>query len=224
MSTIIHALCPRTNHEIHGCVKMPTLACGLCECAQIMHPGSPGMGDFIQGLFDLPQTKLWAQEGFVEIQDWARSRWNYEIQPTCKGKTTKDFVWVSRECLPLIEDVCVDSTWFADHSILYAKFSSLPRPEPIPLWRQPKNIQWKEVDIDDKPDVTDWTPPDVRNASSDDCIQSVMCHLETTIDKTLRSKGKSGLLPNQKGRCMTTDITWGHQHTSPIKASIGQEM
>ena len=177
------------------------------------------MGDFIQGLFDLPQTKLWAQEGFVEIQDWARSRWNYEIQPTCKGKTTKDFVWVSQECLPLIEDVCVDSTWFADHSILYAKFSSLPRPEPIPLWRQPKNIQWKEVDIDDKPDVTDWTPPDVRNASSDDCIQSVMCHLETTIDKTLRSKGKSGLLPNQKGRCMTTDITWGHQHTSPIKAS-----
>ena len=42
MSTIIHALCPRTNHEIHGCVKMPTLACGLCECAQITHPGSPG--------------------------------------------------------------------------------------------------------------------------------------------------------------------------------------
>ena len=143
------------------------------------------MGDFNQGVFDLPQTKLWAQEGFVEIQQWAKSKWNYDVQVTCKGKTTKDFVWVSRELLPFIEDVCVDNTWFADHSIVYAKLGGLPKPEPIPLWRQPKVIQWNEVmkPLDDQ--IETWRPPDVETETSDVCITAIMEALETSVDKSL---------------------------------------
>ena len=177
------------------------------------------MGDFNQGVFDLPQTKLWAQEGFVEIQQWAKSKWNYDVQVTCKGKTTKDFVWVSRELLPFIEDVCVDNTWFADHSIVYAKLGGLPKPGPIPLWRQPKVIQWNEVmkPLDDQ--IETWRPPDVETETSDVCITAIMEALETSVDKSLRACGKEGLLPSQTGRCKTLDVHWGKHHTSPVKSS-----
>ena len=181
------------------------------------------MGDFNQGIHDLPQTKLWAQEGFVEIQQWAKLRWNYDIHATCKGKTTKDFVWVSREVLPFVADVCVDSTWFADHSIVYAKLTSLPKQEPVPLWRQPKPIPWKEISTPIDDHLENWNAPDVSLLSSDECIQVVMNTMEETADRALKASGKGGLLSSQKGRCTTLEVHCGHHHTSPIKASRSGE-
>ena len=48
------------------------------------------MGDFNQEWGKLPQEKVWAQHGFVEIQQFAKARWNREIDITCKGASTKD--------------------------------------------------------------------------------------------------------------------------------------
>lgn len=69
-------------------------------------------GDFNQEHGDLEQTSILQKEGFVELQRYAKAAWNQDIEYTCKGSATKDFVWVSRELLPFLQKVVVDHSFF----------------------------------------------------------------------------------------------------------------
>ncbi len=81
--------------------------------------------------------------------------------------------------LPFIEDVCVDSTWFADHSIVYAKLASLPKPEPVPLWCQPKAFPWAKISTQ-------------VDSQIENCIQAVMQTFEDAADQSLRKIWERG--------------------------------
>ena len=101
-------------------------------------------GDFNQSDGALPSMEQWANLGWVNVQKWAYDVLGQEIQPTCKGSTTRDHLFVSPELSAYLTNVEVQQDWFADHAILFARFSDFGDPPRIPLWRTPKPLPWKE--------------------------------------------------------------------------------
>ena len=102
-------------------------------------------GDFNQGHGNLESVNRWMEKGWVNAQVWAQQKLGKPILPTCHGKTTKDHLYLSPELALYLEDVHVDSTFFADHSCLWGQFRDLGKPPQVPLWRQPAKIDWAMV-------------------------------------------------------------------------------
>ena len=95
----------------------------------------------------------------------------------------------------LYPHVVVDSTYFADHAVLYAELSGLPPSPKISVWRQPHPIPWDQLsgDVDSPANV------DVEIASLQ-CIPQIFAQMETQVDDALTQLGQPRLLPQQKGR------------------------
>ena len=159
------------------------------------------IGDFNQLSGVLPQETIWAQHGFVEVQQFAQAAWGKPIQPTCKGSTTKDFIWVSRELLPYLEDVCLDHHLFSDHAVLMAQFKQLKIPSPVRIWKKPVPLPWQ--------DIQGVLPDSVSPSNHLDTTQlarSIAQRLEDQVDSALKSVGKPGLLPLHRGRSQSTPV------------------
>lgn len=103
------------------------------------------VGDFNQTEGQLQQTAIWKSYGWREIQMMAHDLYGKPIQNTCRGTTTKDYVWISPELQPFFLDTEISDV-FPDHVALCAHFSPFGRPEPIYLWPKPKPIAWKEIE------------------------------------------------------------------------------
>ena len=136
---------------------------------------------FIAGDFNQPMGGIQAMQqlcdlGWVNIQQWALSKRNKPIQPTCKGSTTVDHVFVSPELALYLRDVHVDPTWFPDHSILWAEFESLGNPPMLPLWKQPLPIDWTSLNFsteeDDKKAQLKHQPKDVGSVATENDHQA----------------------------------------------------
>ena len=175
-------------------------------------------GDFNQTYDALSQTQVLKDAGFVELQVYAQQRWGSSILNTCKGKSVKDFVWISRELIPFLTHVTVDSTWFADHSLVYGTFSPIAHEAAIPIWRKPKPVEWPQYQEDDLIHHHSTSTPGGA-PSVDDGLCSIFGDLEAWGDAKLKSLGKPGLLSNQKGRCCTTEVSWSCSTTTPPKLS-----
>ena len=74
-------------------------------------------GDFNQEHLNLPSMQLWQDLGWVNAQQWASQVLGKQIQPTCKGVTVKDHVYLSPELAMYLEYVVVDPTLFKDHAV-----------------------------------------------------------------------------------------------------------
>ena len=170
------------------------------------------VGDFNHTHGTLPHTNRLIEAGFVELQQYALQTWNKPIQVTCKGSTTKDFVWISQELIPMLRDVIVDATWFADHSIVYGKFEGHHIPKPIPIWRKPHPLQWEECT-----EIPDISPKSVVGGDSDSQIQEIMQTMELAVDLSLRQSKSEGLVQSQKGRCQTQKEKWCKHPLQPPK-------
>ena len=170
------------------------------------------MGDFNQTTQDLPQFDIWRQHGFREIQEIAHHRWQQEIIPTCKNKSVKDHVWISPELIDKLVAVSVDNTIFADHAVLSAVFSDLGPPKPVPIWRKPKEIQWKEIVLnEDVPFPPAQTYPEVFS------------QLEDFAHQSLQKQGDIGLIQPQRGRGKESVLRWAKSPVTPVKASRQHE-
>ena len=174
-------------------------------------------GDFNQTYDALPQVRVLQDAGFVELQRYAQQRWGYAIHNTCKGKSVKDYVWISRELIPYLIDVTVDSTWFADHSLLFGTFSPIRPENQIPIWRRPKPVDWPTSNTTDDITHYDSTSSPGEASDIDGALCSIFGDFEAWGDATLKKLGKKGLLPNQQGRCCTKEVTWGKAHNTPPK-------
>ena len=104
-------------------------------------------GDFNALTGDLPQFDIWRAHGFREVQEIALHKWHQPIAMTCKNTSVKDHVWISPELIGRLQSVCVDSTFFADHAIVYATFQDLGSFQPVPIWRKPQAIQWEDIPL-----------------------------------------------------------------------------
>lgn len=145
------------------------------------------MGDWNQTYGVLPQQQVLEQHGFVEIQKLAESLWQQSPQPTCKGCTVKDFLWISPELIPLLKSVYLDTTLFADHAVLCASFSSLGIPQIPSIWRKPFALPWNDVDATslDIPLPPCQTPDDSQAQ-----VVSIMQHMEKCVHQNLLQNKK----------------------------------
>ena len=159
------------------------------------------LGDFNQLAGVLPQETIWAQHGFVEVQQYANAAWNRPIQYTCKGSTTKDFMWVSGELLPFLQDITMDHHMFADHSVVMAHFGRMSVPSPVNIWKKPAPLPWDDVTVP----LPDDDPLDHAMNTSDLAL-SVACQMEDQVDAALQASGKPALFSLQRGRSQSRPV------------------
>ena len=187
---------------------------------RIVH-GSKGFrvisGDFNQPIRTLPQTEEWSKLGFVEIQEYAWQKWNRPVEFTCKAKSVRDYVWISAELIPFLDSVHTDDSWFADHSLLYAKFRSFDNPAPMPIWRKPLPLPWEICGSLHDVELPPQSSQETIAANSREQLQHLMHQVEELVDSKLRSMEQPGLLPNHWGRAATHEVTWRRDQTTPLK-------
>ena len=174
-------------------------------------------GDFNQPIRALPQTEEWSKMGFVEIQEYAWQKWQRPIEFTSKGAAVRDYVWISPELIPYLESVHTDDTWFADHSLLYAKFRPFDSPTPLPIWKKPAPLPWENCGTLRDTQVDPAIQVHAPDQSSSSCLKAIMQTAEESLDAALKAKQQPGLMFQQRGRACTHDVTWCHHPTTPLK-------
>jgi len=108
--------------------------------------------------------------------------------------------------------VQVDPTVFADHAVVSATFADLRPPKPVPIWRKPKEIQWKEIN-----QRTTTVPPEAES------YLEVFSQLEDFAHESLVQQGEIGLIQPQRGRGKTTSPSWAKAPVTPVKPSRKNE-
>ena len=99
-------------------------------------------GDFNEELEALDAFSIVHQSGFVDLQDLALRRWGIRPSATCKGKTRKDYCFVSPELQALLFRVSLLDDVFPDHSVLVGHFQRLRHLVPKHVWPTPKQFPW----------------------------------------------------------------------------------
>ena len=92
----------------------------------------------------IPSFQILEQAGFRDLQQLAFERWGIAPQNTCKGRTRKDFFYVSPEMQPLLMGVQVLPDIFADHAVLQGQFWTPGHFVPHTIWNPPQKFQWPE--------------------------------------------------------------------------------
>ena len=83
---------------------------------------------------------------------------------TCKHRTRKDFLFISRELQALFIEATVDHTFFAGHAVLAARFRRSGDTVPRFIWRMPSHRPCSAMASVTVPS-TGWIPP--RTSPSD---------------------------------------------------------
>lgn len=173
-------------------------------------------GDFNQPDGALDNMTQWADAGWVNVQSWACQKLGKAIQVTCKQKTTKDHLYVSPQLAMYLKDVEVQHDWFADHSILIARFYPLGSPPLLPLWKHPAAIDWNAVD---KTEVEAKFEPPPGEADPTLHYAALMQKVESAVDQARKAKGKGALPKSMRGRGQQLEVVWVQEHSAPIKKS-----
>ena len=95
----------------------------------------------------LVQTRIWRQQGWIELQELAWQRWGTVPSPTCKDATRRDYLYLS----PEVAAICVDSSVlsvFQEHSTLSAKLRIASNAGAIRYWPRPATIPWSSIALD----------------------------------------------------------------------------
>ena len=103
-------------------------------------------GDLNHTLDSLEETAVWRSLGWVEAQELAFQRWAQPIQPTCKGSTVRDFVWLSPEAAALARAVHVFDV-FQEHSTVRVTLSLGDAEVSSFEWPLPTAIPWQDVSV-----------------------------------------------------------------------------
>ena len=82
--------------------------------------------------------------GWIEVQDLFAARTGQPIQATCKGKTRKDFLWLSPELARAFVTLETHDL-FADHLVLQAVFQHHSAFADRWVWPKPAPVNWQNV-------------------------------------------------------------------------------
>ena len=94
-------------------------------------------GDWNLERDQIAQADYWETKGWMEAQHSAHRKWNRPIQQcTCKKTTIKDYVYVSPEILPYVQDVQLDWSTFPDHAAIMVFLRDLDSPPILPMWKK----------------------------------------------------------------------------------------
>eukprot|EP00438_Fugacium_kawagutii_P014108 Skav225594 [mRNA] locus=scaffold1527:168505:176565:- [translate_table: standard] len=149
-------------------------------------------GDFNQHHGKLQECKLWEEYGWKELQSLGMERWNIPPGVTCKGKSRKDFVYLSPDLQRLLLGVVNQSDPFPDHHVLYGRTWIL-------LFSMMSACESPALD---------------GHANTTQQFASIMQQFEQAVDEHRVKTGKSKLSSAQRGRGQTTE-----RHVLPNKPS-----
>eukprot|EP00435_Cladocopium_sp_Y103_P008923 s91_g2.t1 len=149
----------------------------------------------------IPQADYWEAKGWVEAQQLANRLWNRPIMCTCKKTTVKDFLYLSPEMIPYVEDVQLDWNHFADHATILVFLREFDKPPKLPMWRKPKPLQWT------KPTASglEWACEVVPNVDTDKWYQDLWEDVEKYADHLHSHANMPKAAPHQKGRAATKE-------------------
>ena len=157
----------------------------------------------------LPAFDLLRRAGFRDIQDVALDMWGTPIKSTCKGKTRKDFLYLSPELQELLLDVQIMEDVWPDHAVVVGKFRPLAQAQPMWVWPTPHAFPWpdsfaSEVVWDGQGDMTAgyshlWAAieHDAKRHSSKPVAKAMLgraCQLKP------QKRSAQGISPIKKGR------------------------
>ena len=104
------------------------------------------LGDFNLELSQMPCAAIWRSQGWIEAQEWAWENQQQEIEPTCKGKTRPDMVFISPE---LRKHLIAVRLWdiFSDHRPLGVALDLPLQEVPHLAWPLPQEVPWLQVEL-----------------------------------------------------------------------------
>lgn len=139
----------KTHHDAHARTEA---ILDFASDHMLMLPGERFLcGDWNYEPHELSVTAKLSAAGWVEVQTWRLQRMGAAIEPTCKGKTQKDVLWVSPELAMKLQDVSLSHDTFADHAVLFASFERTGGPSIRYLWPRPGTVPWDQVPDLDEP-------------------------------------------------------------------------
>ena len=144
--------------------------------------------------------------GFVDIQDLHCLATGCPPVATCRGKTRRDFLFVSPELASMFCHCTVEDFELSDHSTITGHFRATRMDLERFPWPRPDSVQWG--DYADRPEscfVSFQAPGDVT-----DCYRTFWQTHESSVQRLARARGKP--LPD---RCFGR----GQQY-SPTKTSL----
>ena len=115
---------------------LATNLCGLCTGPRFL------AGDWNVMQNSLPAFEILHQHGFRDIQDVALNRSGEPIQNTCKGKTRKDFFYLSPELQDLFVAAHLDHDVWPDHAVLSGTFRMVTHIPDLRVWPSPHAMHW----------------------------------------------------------------------------------
>ena len=166
-------------------------------------------GDFNEELGTLDAFAILHRSGFVDLQDIALHRWGILPRATCKGKTRKDYCFVSPELQALLLKVSVMDDVFPDHSVLVGHFRRLRHMIPKQVWPSPKQFPWPQH----------FEFPEDFWTSCEGTVDEHYSQLWAQIETTAAAMVPFRIPKCMHGRAQTTNVrsVWDGKF-SPVKA------
>eukprot|EP00435_Cladocopium_sp_Y103_P041452 s2524_g11.t1 len=123
----------------HNAALLHHAACQICHLQTGLRFVA---GDLNMSPDDVPAFDILRGAGFKDVQDLAEEIWGVAIQPTCKGKTRKDYLFISPELQCLLTEVRVLQDIWPDHAVLLASFQSARNLPKRMAWPAPGEFPW----------------------------------------------------------------------------------
>lgn len=103
-------------------------------------------GDLNHDPASISQCERLRDLGFREVQELASFRWGIPEQPTGRGKSKIDQIWISSELQSILASVEVLPDQWADHAAVVARFANDPSPLYEYKWFMPQQFKWPHGD------------------------------------------------------------------------------
>ena len=127
------------NHFAHNNALLSAVASQVCCLSRGLRMVS---GDWNVSEGSLPAFSLLHEHGFKDLQQVAWERWGCPIAMTCKGRTRRDYCFLSPELQELLVDVAIKHDQWPDHSLLQGVFQHVNKLAPRKVWNPPSMFPW----------------------------------------------------------------------------------
>ena len=146
-------------------------------------------GDWNVAQDSLPAFGLLSRAGFRDLQDIALERWGKPLQHTCKGRTRRDFFYVSPELQDLLLDVEMHHDVWPDHSVLVGKFQKPALLPYVMVWPTPEPFPWPT-----------WQGDGIGWPAEVDDMSNAYANLWGSIEHSAQRAASVVVRPRMKGR------------------------
>ena len=159
-------------------------------------------GDFNHDLADLSASERLSRLGMIEIQDLFYNLTGTLPRPTCRGKTQRDFMFISHHLVHLFQGLVIDLHSWTDHASIVASFDGSGNNMVRFPWFIPNQFDWREAGALAPSTQVSFDEP----SDPSEQYQSLWKSFEQRFQHALEQKGK--VLPvHSRGRASRFEPT-----------------